>query len=456
MNTPTVETVWQAFDRVDVAGRSMAECKLCQHRIVTNRGTMCMHYRMKHCNPTNGPRQTDALVSKPICDKPQAFAPSNPCREVCTDICSKVWQRHIDYVKKRAGEVSDTHSDDSVVSDSELRRRFRTMNMLRYLAAEPSGAVYAAIIEGADDQIIKAIRGVGRAFIHGYLGDLSPVESLALGRYRKSIEGFSDYANSTQCTRKALLKPAKVRRCVSGSAVYMPMLLTLALSRGGLEAYVDNDDDASDASSFSTADFEDSHDSSNDASEESSDDSREHGQDPSDERVEEISTEHSEQSDEANEEASMDQSDQSDEGSEEASTEQSDESSEEASTEQSGQSDESNEETSTEQSDQSDEGSEEASTERSDQSDEGSEEASTERSDQSEEGDEEEVEADSEGSEDAESDESEEVEDEESEAEREDKDHVDQHSTKSLKRRHAEESSTSFVQSGGKLWRFDY
>ena len=444
MNTPTVETVWQAFDRVDVAGRSMAECKLCQHRIVTNRGTMCMHYRMKHCNPTNELRQTDALVSKPICDKPQAFAPSNPCREVCTDICSKVWQRHIDYVKKRAGEVSDTHSDDSVVSDSELRRRFRTMNMLRYLAAEPSGAVYAAIIEGADDQIIKAIRGVGRAFIQGSLGDLSPVESLALGRYRKSIEGFSDYANSTECTRKALLKPAKVRRCVSGSAVYMPMLLTLALSRGGLEAYVDNDDDASDVSSFSTADFEDSHDLSNDASEESSDDSREHGQDPSDERVEDISTEHSEQSDEANEEASMDQSDQSDEGSEEASTEQS------------GQSDESNEETSTEQSDQSDEGSEEASTEQSDQSDEGSEEASTEQSDQSEEGDEEEVEADSEGSEDAESDESEEVEDEESEAEREDKDHVNQHSTNSLKRRHAEESSTSFVQSGGKLWRFDY
>ena len=41
------------------------------------------------------------------------------------------------------------------------------------------------------------------------MGDLSPVESLALGRYRKSIEGFADYANSMERTRKVLLKPRK-------------------------------------------------------------------------------------------------------------------------------------------------------------------------------------------------------------------------------------------------------
>jgi hypothetical protein len=80
--------------------------------------------------------------------------------------------------------------------------------MLRYLAAEPTGGAYAAIIENAGDQIIRAIRDVGRAFIQGSLGDLSPVESLALGRYMKSIQGFAD-ANSVECTRKAFLKPRK-------------------------------------------------------------------------------------------------------------------------------------------------------------------------------------------------------------------------------------------------------
>ena len=167
------------------------------------------------------------------------------------------------------GDACDTHSSSSAASAANSRRRCRTLHMLRYLAAEPSDVAYAAIIEGADDQIIKAIRGVGRAFIQGSLGDLSPVESLALGRYRKSIEGFADDANSMECTRKALLKPRKARRRVPGSAEYVPMLLTLALARGGLETYVD-DADGSDVSSLNSGDFEDSHDSSNDDSRHSS------------------------------------------------------------------------------------------------------------------------------------------------------------------------------------------
>ena len=82
-------------------------------------------------------------------------------------------------------------------------------------------------------------------YIEDSLGDLSPVESLALGRYRKSIEGFADYTNSIECTRKALLKPRKAGGRIPRSALYVPMLLTLALNKGGgLETYVEDADES--------------------------------------------------------------------------------------------------------------------------------------------------------------------------------------------------------------------
>ena len=150
---------------------------------------MCMHFRTQHCKPSDGSRQCDPFMSKPPPDKPRAFAPPTSESDVCTDRCSQVWQRHIDSIKENA-DASDTHSVTSAASESKLRRRYRTLNMLRYLAAEPTGGAYAAIIENADDQIIRAIRDVGRAFIQGSSGDLSRVESLALPRCKKSIEGF--------------------------------------------------------------------------------------------------------------------------------------------------------------------------------------------------------------------------------------------------------------------------
>jgi hypothetical protein len=257
---------------------------------------------------------------------------------VCTDRCSQVWQRHIDCIRENA-YASDTHSDGSARSDSQLRRRYRTMNMLGYFAAEPGSGAYAVIIEAADDQIIKGIRGAGRAFIQGSLADLSPLESLALGRYRKSIEGLSDHARWMECTRRALLKPGKARGCVPASAVCVPMLLTFAITRGGLETYVDDDDDGGDVSSFTGAYFEDSHDSSNDdnqhsspsedsedstndASEETSEPTTEDSSDQGDDGSEETRTKQSEQSDGVSEEASStEQSDQRDEGSERPSAE---------------------------------------------------------------------------------------------------------------------------------------
>ena len=483
MNNPTVDTVWEAFDRVDVAGRPMAECRLCQHQIVPNRGTMCMHYRMKHCKPSDNSGQSEPLARKPLCDQSRTFTPPTSSREMCTDRCSQVWQRYMDDTSKENDDTTDTHSISSAASESKLRRRYRTLNMLRYLAAEPTGGAYAAIIENADDQIISAIRDVGRAFIQGSLGDLSPLESLALSRYKKSIEGVV-YASSVECARKALLKPRRARGRVPGSAVYVPMLLTLALTRGGLETYVA--DDGSDVSSFTTADFRDSHDSSNDdnqhssANEESegstndaSDDTSEHAiedsGDQSEEGSDEAGAEQREQSDEGNDEASTEQSDQSDEGSEEASAEQSDQSdegSEEASAEQSDQSEEGSEQANTDQSDAGSEESEEGSDEEaeagaeerdeaddeetesgSEEGEEGDDEETASGSEEGEEGDDDETESGSEESEDGESDESEESEEddpgeeEESEAQSEAEDQADRQPAKNLKRGHTELST---------------
>jgi hypothetical protein len=112
--------------------------------------------------------------------------------------------------------------------------------MLRYLAAGPSDGAYAVIIQAADNQMVRAIRDAGCAFIQSFFGELSPVESLAPSRYRKSIEAYGDYANSMECTRKALRRHRKARRCVSRSARYVPMLLALALATDGLNMYHDD------------------------------------------------------------------------------------------------------------------------------------------------------------------------------------------------------------------------
>ena len=184
-------------------------------------------------------------MSKPLCDRPRAFAPPESDRDVCTERCSLVLQRHINSIKKD-DDASDMHSSSDAASVANSRRRCRTLHMLNYLAAEPSGKAYAIIIENADEQIIRAIRGVGREYNQGFMGDLSPVESLALGRYRKSIGELADYANSLERTREVLLKPRKPRRHVPESVEYVPMLLTLALTKGGLEKYVDDVDESAD------------------------------------------------------------------------------------------------------------------------------------------------------------------------------------------------------------------
>jgi hypothetical protein len=436
MCTLLKDSVWEEFDRADVNGRSVAVCKICQRQVAANRGVMCMHFRTQHCKPADGPRHIDSLTSKPLCDKPRPFIPPTSNREICTDRCSQVWQRYLDSINNNNiedGDACDTHSSSSAASDSKLRRRYRTLNMLRYLAAEPSDVAYASIIEGADDQIIKAIRGVGHAFIEGSLGDLSPVESLALGRYRKSIEGFADDANSIECTRKALLKPRKARGRVSGSAEYVPMLLTLALTRGGLETHVD-DADESDVSSFTTADFEDSHDSSNDDSRHSSageDDSTEQSK-QSDEDSEEDDYEEVEAEPEESEEGDDEEAEAEPEESEDAESEEdSDEESEDVESEED--SDEESEDVETDEDAEFEETEETEEDEDEEGEDSESEETEETEEDEDEEGEdsesEETEEDEDEGGEDSESDESEE--DEESEDA--------QQPAKNLKRRHAEQ-----------------
>ena len=276
MNNPTIDTVWELFDRVDVEGRSMAVCELCQHQIVANRGTMCMDYRMRHCKPVNGPTQTDdPLASKPLSDKAQA-----PDRLVVDPKSSLLWKRYCNCINNNVNtidngedsEISDTHTN-SVDSEDNCRVRDRTLHMLHYLASGPSDEAYASIIANANGQIIRTITEVGRAYKRGDLGDLSPTESLALSRYKESIDRFTGYMPTTERRRNMLLEPRrKPRRALPESAEYVPMLLTLALARDVLETHVDNADASTDEDE-SDEDSSDAHHSSNSGdSEDSSDD----------------------------------------------------------------------------------------------------------------------------------------------------------------------------------------
>ena len=343
-----------------------------------------MHYRMKHCKPADNMRQSESVASKPLCDGARAFKPPTSGRKMSTDICSQASKNHV-------ASIEDDHGPDMlctriVAPDADSRRRCRAVHMLYYLAAEPSNVDYTTIVEMADVLVISVIRAIAREYDEGLMGGLSPVESIALGRYRKSIDKLASYANSLERTREILLKPRK-RRHAPMSIEYVPMLLTLASFKSGLSKYVDDFDeslemdDTSEHSSTGTLleEEEDLTDDGDQDDEAENDDEGEHEEEDNNDG----STEQSEQSDEAGEEASTDQSGHSDEASEDASTDQSehsDETSEEISMDQSDHIEAGTEEVSTDQSEQGDEGCEEASTDQSGQSDEGSEEASTDQS----------------------------------------------------------------------------
>jgi hypothetical protein len=139
----------------------MAVCKICQRQVVANRGIMCTHYRMKHCRPSEELGQCDSFADKPLPDKPRAFAPQASDRDVCTDVCPQVLQRHLNNQVEH-GYASDMHCGSSATTDFDSRRRCRAVHMLYYLAAEPSDEAYACIIDLADELIISVIRATAR------------------------------------------------------------------------------------------------------------------------------------------------------------------------------------------------------------------------------------------------------------------------------------------------------
>jgi hypothetical protein len=439
------DSVWDEFDRADVNGRSMAVCKICQRQVAANRGVMCMHFRTQHCNPTDNSRWINPLAGKPLCDKARAFAPQASDRDVCTDVCPQVLQRHLSS-KVEDGYTSDVRCGSSASTDFDSRRRCRAVHMLYYLAAEPDDEAYATIIELADELIISVIRAIAREYNEGSMGCLSSLESLALSRYRKSIDKLADYANSMKRTRETLLKPHKRRRHVPESVEYVPMLLTLALTKRGLAKYVDDFDESIDLD-------DDSEESEN--GDDIQDDDNEDGEaEPEDESESEAGPEDSDEADDQEAEADSEEIEEgADEQAEPDSQEREECDNEEA---ESGfeESEEGDDQETESGSEISEEGDNEETESGSEESAEGDDEETESGSEKSEEGDDEEGESGSEESEDAEpdeseeldseeseEDESEEVEEEESEAESEDKDHADQQPAKNLKRPHAELST---------------
>jgi hypothetical protein len=216
--------VWERFDRAEVNGRPVAVCKICQRQVVANRGTMCMHYKMKHCRPPDELGQCDSFANEPLPYKPRAFAPQAPDRDVCTDVCPQVLQRRLNN-KVGHGYASDMHSASSAATDFDSRRRCRAVRMLYYLAAEPRDRAYAMLIEHADELIISVIRAIAREYNQGFMGCLSSMESLALSRYRMSIAKLADHANSLKAhargapgTTQTTTTCARVGRVCSNAA----------------------------------------------------------------------------------------------------------------------------------------------------------------------------------------------------------------------------------------------
>ena len=435
------DSVWEEFDRADVNGRSVAVCKICQRQVAANRGVMCMHFRTQHCKPSDGSRQSDAIVDKPLSEKPKASAPR------VTERCSIACQNRMNGIPDYASDAEDMHSNGSE-SATNLRRRRRTLLMLRYLADAPSDEAYASIIANANGQIIRTIRSLAHAYVYGTMSDLSPVESLALGRYRESMmDRLTGYGQSMEDTRNALLKPRrKPRKPIPESTEYVPMLLALALARDELETHVDNADaastdeeeDGSDDSDNILALLTGDEDSSDGHHSNNSEDSEESGDGHHSSNSEDSEDSSNDASEDTSEHASEDSGDPSDDANRYSSA------GEEASTEQSSRSDEGSEEASTEQSEQSDEGSEE-----SEEDDEETDDEEAEDSEDSEDEDEEVEDSEDEDAEDSEDEDAEDSEDEdeedcEDEDEEDSEDEQDsednRHYTKSLKRRRAEQS----------------
>jgi hypothetical protein len=144
MNNLTKDAVREAADCVHVADRLMAVWRFCQRPSTANRGVMCMHYISKRSKPAGDSSQVDPLMRKPLCDRSPAFACVETGRDACTERCSGVWQNHSGAptrgttTNNKAADsgASHTHSS-SAASDCWLSGRYRTLNMLRCLAAGP-------------------------------------------------------------------------------------------------------------------------------------------------------------------------------------------------------------------------------------------------------------------------------------------------------------------------------
>jgi hypothetical protein len=283
MNQLTIDRVWEAFDRADCAGHAVAICKLCQQQIAANKSNMHMHYRVKHCKPTSELTHADVPVtSKPLYVRDhepvlehvlseslphKAHAPDDNVRDACLRACDRYYQHVHNVLSNQDNGVMVEHSN-TVDGADNIRKRQRTLRLLQYLASGASDKAYAMIIRtmDANDQLIRTIREIQRAYILGDIADLTPAESLMLSRYRTSIERSVDGISMEQY-REVLLKP---HRCMPKSVHYVPVLLALALDRDGLEPYIDKaDDNSMEQSSKSDEDIEeDEPDSPEDSDEE--------------------------------------------------------------------------------------------------------------------------------------------------------------------------------------------
>jgi hypothetical protein len=108
MSSFSVDKVWEQFDRVEVEGRSLAECKHCHRRLTGHRAAMCTHYRTKHLKPPAYMLgeidwtilgEIDSALSKPMSDAPTSELPSDaltnkPDHPACNPMSDEVHEHN--------------------------------------------------------------------------------------------------------------------------------------------------------------------------------------------------------------------------------------------------------------------------------------------------------------------------------------------------------------------------
>jgi hypothetical protein len=241
MSNISADMVWQHFDRVEVDGRSNAVCKHCHHQLISNRGVMCAHYRMKHCNlPASMLGQIDPPTSKQLSNtsmnEPSSdmlVKSNNPPTTVLNQIDPSTSKSPSDTsMNKTPSDMSTSNSvsgklqgrDEDAHKSIQLLAENRARDAIRYLAlCATTSTAFRKAIDALPKPSIKRIYDMVCSDANGDAQvKLSPKQRRLCRKYRADVHASSK-------TKRRLLRSAN-RQAIR--AVFGPLMLHTAFVPG--------------------------------------------------------------------------------------------------------------------------------------------------------------------------------------------------------------------------------